>query len=321
MRWLTMTDVIEPLIKRMPFLEQAGTQVKTSVHQAIVEGGEGTRSAADTLHGTWLGHPLHPVLTDVTIGAWTFAVFFDVMWLITQKKGHRRTADMLTRIGTVSAIPTAMAGITDYSAIKKDAVAHGALHGIINAVGLVLNILSIRARDSHHHSTGRALSFIAFGGLLISAWIGGEMTYRLRVGVNHSKAPSEPKDWTPVMPDYELLDRQPRRIEVMGYPVLIYREGEHVNAIGAICSHAGGPLEKGKFYDGCVQCPWHDSVYRLDNGQVVHGPSTYHQPRYETRIYNGQIEVRIIPEESILAAPNTPNGVVSVEEMNSALQG
>jgi nitrite reductase/ring-hydroxylating ferredoxin subunit/uncharacterized membrane protein len=320
MRWLTMTDVIDPLIKRMPFLEGYGTQVKTGIHEAVLEGGEGARTAADALHGTWLGHPLHPLLTDITIGAWTFGVFFDVLWLVTQKKAHRRTADLLVRIGTVSAIPTAATGIMDYSTIKKDAVAHGALHGILNAAGLVLNILSLRARDNHHHSTGRALSFIAFGGLLISAWIGGEMTYRLRVGVNHSKAPSEPKGWTPALPDDELPDRQPRRVEVMGYPVLLYRDGATVNAIGAVCSHAGGPLEKGKVYAGCVQCPWHDSVFRLDNGQVVHGPATYHQPRYETRIRDGQIELRVVSEESILTA-QAANSSEMIGKISRSLEG
>jgi nitrite reductase/ring-hydroxylating ferredoxin subunit len=74
--------------------------------------------------------------------------------------------------------------------------------------------------------------------------------------------------------------------------VLLYRYGGTVYAISAVCSHAGGPLEEGQFDGFCVQCPWHDSVYDLRDGSVVHGPATFNQPAYRARIYNGQIEIR-----------------------------
>jgi nitrite reductase/ring-hydroxylating ferredoxin subunit len=55
----------------------------------------------------------------------------------------------------------------------------------------------------------------------------------------------------------------------------------------AVCAHAGGPLDKGTVVDGCLQCPWHASRFRLADGRVVRGPSVYDQPSYELRAAEG----------------------------------
>ena len=64
---------VEQMIKRVPGLEQAGKQLANSIHSAVLQGGSLTRTIADALHGTWFGHPLHPALTDIPIGAWVLA--------------------------------------------------------------------------------------------------------------------------------------------------------------------------------------------------------------------------------------------------------
>lgn len=297
---VNLHELIDPLLDTMPFLNRYGTEIKTSLHQAILNGGEQTRRLADLLHGKWLGHPLHPVLTDVTIGAWTFGMFFDVLSLLTLSKRHRDTADTLTTIGAITAFPTAITGIADYSAIKKDAVAYGTLHGLLNSAGLMLYIMSVQARQRGQHARGIRLSLIAFGALLFSAWLGGELSYYKRVGVNHAPMPDAPHHWTAVLNAADLAEGQSRRVSAGGYPVLLYHYDGQIYAMGAVCSHAGGPLEKGKFENGCVTCPWHDSVFDMRTGQVVHGPSTYNEPRYDVRIHNEQIEV-MLPEST--AAP------------------
>ncbi len=296
---VNLHELIDPLIEALPFLNRYGIEIKSALHQAIVNGGEQTRVLADVLHGKWLGHPLHPVLTDVTIGAWTFGAVFDVLSLLTRNKRHRATANTLTTMGTITAVPTAIAGITDYSAIKKDAVAYGALHGLLNSVGLMVYVLSIRARHGGHYGRGVRLALLAYSVLLFSAWLGGEMSYHKRVGVNHAPMPDAPQQWTPVLNAADLTAGQSRRVSAGGYPVLLYHFDGQILAMGAICAHAGGPLEKGTFENGCVTCPWHDSVFDMRTGQVVHGPSTYNEPRYDVRIHNEQIEVRLPqPNES-----------------------
>jgi nitrite reductase/ring-hydroxylating ferredoxin subunit/uncharacterized membrane protein len=288
-----LIDQVDQAIHNVPVLENTGTGIKSTLHRWIISD-QKRRVVADLLHGTWLGHPLHPVLTDATIGAWLFGAVFDVLSLINfRSKTTRKMADRLTTIGTITAVPTALTGMTDYSGIKKDAVAHGTLHGILNSIGLTLYVLSLRTRRKNR-LLGVMFSLSGFTLLTFSAWIGGELVYRFRVGVNHAQEPSQPETWMPVLPDAELVEGQPERIDVEGNPVLLYRKNGTVYAIGAVCSHAGGPLEQGKFEGVCVQCPWHDSVYDLRDGSVVHGPSTYRQPTYEARTFNGQIEVRVV---------------------------
>lgn len=285
-------EQIHELIESVPELEEYGKQVKESLHGAVLDGGKPVRQIVDVLHGVWLGHPLHPVLTDVTVGAWLLSGLFDVFSLF-GGKSSRQAADSLLMVGTASGVATAVTGLADYTTIPNPAVRTGALHGLLNAGGLVLNLFSSIARKSGSRGAGIALSSVALGIMGLSAWLGGELVFRHRVGVNHGKPRTMPEGWTRIMADFELQEGVPQRIDVEGHPVLFYRKENRVYAIGSVCSHAGGPLEEGQFYDTCVQCPWHDSVFDLRDGSVVHGPSTYGQPLYETRIYDGGIEVRV----------------------------
>ena len=77
-------------------------------------------------------------------------------------------------------------------------------------------------------------------------------------------------------------------------PVLIARKNGKLFAIANTCSHQGGPLDEGKLLnDNTVQCPWHGSIFSLEDGSVVNGPATESQPQFEVRSSNGQIEVRL----------------------------
>jgi nitrite reductase/ring-hydroxylating ferredoxin subunit len=134
----------------------------------------------------------------------------------------------------------------------------------------------------------------ALGLSCVSAWLGGMLVYKDKVGVDHRDRFSGPKKWTPVLDESELPSKKPTRVEVEGKPVMLYRDGHKVYAIGATCAHAGGPLDEGKVEGGCVTCPWHDSVFDLRNGRVVHGPATFPQPSFAARLRNGQVELRII---------------------------
>ncbi len=287
-----ITRVADRIIDEVPALEQAGRQWKQPLHRAVLRGGYPARRIADFLHGTWLGHPLHPVLTDVAIGAWTLGTLFDALSLGSRSRHLEQTADTMTTIGIAAAVPTALTGLTDYSTIPQAAAGTGLLHGLLNTVGLALYGLSLWFRRRGQRGTGLSLSAVAFGLLTVSAWLGGHLVYKQRVGVDHSHPVSKPEHWQPVLPETDLVEQEPRRIKVSGNDVLLYRYGGTIYAIEAVCSHAGGPLEQGEFDGVCVQCPWHDSVFDLRDGSIVHGPTTYPQPAYDARIYNGQVEIR-----------------------------
>jgi nitrite reductase/ring-hydroxylating ferredoxin subunit/uncharacterized membrane protein len=288
-----VTQQLETVVEQLPALDEGARSLASLLHAYILEGGENTRRLADLLHGTWLGHPLHPVLTDVTIGSWLFGTLFDVLAIFPFMGRMRRAADTLLTLGTIAAVPTALTGLTDYSGIKRSAAKYGAVHGILNTLSFLAYFRSVRLRSGNNRFAALLFSLVGLSIATLSAYIGGDMVYRLNVGTNHAKKPAEPEQWTAVMPESDLGDQQPTRVQVDGEPVLLYRKYGTVYAIGAVCSHAGGPLEQGTFYDFCVQCPWHDSVFDLRNGNPVHGPTTYRQPAYRARINNGQIEIMV----------------------------
>ena len=74
--------------------------------------------------------------------------------------------------------------------------------------------------------------------------------------------------------------------------LMLVRQNGQVYAIARECSHLGGPLDEGQLEACSVTCPWHGSTFALDDGRILAGPATFPQPTYETRIRNGQIEVR-----------------------------
>jgi nitrite reductase/ring-hydroxylating ferredoxin subunit len=82
-------------------------------------------------------------------------------------------------------------------------------------------------------------------------------------------------------------------------PVLVVREpGDLVHVLADRCSHLSGPLSEGKLTDdGCVECPWHGSLFRLADGENLRGPATAPQPVFDSRVTaEGQVEVRL-PED------------------------
>jgi nitrite reductase/ring-hydroxylating ferredoxin subunit/uncharacterized membrane protein len=293
-----IANYVNQLINSVPMLPQKGKQLASVLHRGVLQGGDPVRSAVDVLHGTWLGHPLHPVLTDVVVGSWVLASLFDLMSFNKGSDAAEKAADTLTAVGTAAAVPAVLSGLADYSAIRGPAAGTGLAHALLNGTSFVLYLLSLRARRAGRRDQGVALSAGALGVATVSAYLGGHLVFDQRVGVNHSDPPSGLQTWTAVLEETELAEGSPRRVEVEGNPVLLYRQRSRVYAVGAVCPHAGGPLEEGQFFDTCVQCPWHDSVYDLRNGAVRHGPSTYPVPNYEVRIRDGQIEIRATADET-----------------------
>jgi nitrite reductase/ring-hydroxylating ferredoxin subunit/uncharacterized membrane protein len=288
-------DRVRPdqILDRIPNYKEGAKTVSRGIHDWVLEGGAPVRKLFDLLHGTWLGHPLHVVLTDWVIGAWIFAGVLDFMAAVSRRRSAEQAADTLTALGVAGAVPTALAGLADYTTISPRAMTTGATHGLMNVAGLLLNLISLADRKAGRRDRGVFFSSISLGIMTVSAWLGGELSFKYRVGVNKSPFPSGPQDWMPVMDEIELHEQQPLRLEVEGQPVLLYRYGGTVYAIGAVCGHDGAPLEEGKFDGLCVECPWHQSIYDLRDGSVVHGPTTYAEPSYAARIQDGKVELRL----------------------------
>lgn len=281
---------LENAVDRIP-VEKVGWNLSVAMHQAVLRHGW-ARAATDVLHGTWLGHPLHPVLTDLTIGAWFLGGAFDVVGAFEGSREARWAGDRLAEIGTVSAIATVLTGATDFTTYPQGSSRPVTLHAILNISALALYGVSVVDRRRGRRTRGLALSFVAQGLTLASSWIGGNMVYAQGVGVNHAEDFTQVEGWHDVGAADAMDETRMKRVEVDGKAVLLaWVEGE-IKAMGAVCSHAGGPLDEGKLSGNCVTCPWHDSVFDMRDGHVVHGPATRPQPPFEARTRNGRIEVR-----------------------------
>jgi nitrite reductase/ring-hydroxylating ferredoxin subunit len=246
----------------------------------------------DILDGVWFGNPLHPALTDVPIGAWTTAIALDF--------AGSDSADDALAVGILGAIPAALTGLNDWSHLKDDARRIGTVHALINTAGLTLNIASLAARRSGHRGLGRLLSGVAYAGTLVSAHLGGHLSFGLGVRVNRTAFESPRDRFAPVCDEDELNGGTLVGVELEGESVVIARSEEtnEVCAIAATCSHLGGPLDEGKRDGDTVVCPWHGSRFDLCSGEVRGGPAVYPQPRYETRVRSGKVEIRIAKEDA-----------------------
>jgi nitrite reductase/ring-hydroxylating ferredoxin subunit/uncharacterized membrane protein len=244
----------------------------------------------DLLHGRFLGHALHPVLSDLPIGFWTASVLADVL-------GMERTAGVMSAAGVAAAVPTALSGATDWSTTYGRDRRLGVVHGLLNTAGLGLQAMSLVSRIGGRSRAARTLSMAGWAVSGLSAYLGGELTFGRGVMVDHTAWITGPAEWTPVLPEAELADRTVQRVEVDGRGVLLYREAGEIHALEDTCTHAGCSLSGGEVESGVVTCPCHGSRFCLADGSVVRSPATHPQPRLMVRIHNGTIEVRG-PDES-----------------------
>jgi nitrite reductase/ring-hydroxylating ferredoxin subunit/uncharacterized membrane protein len=250
------------------------------------------------LHGTWLGHPLHPAITDVPIAAWLLAVIFDIIWLASPSSNGwaARGAEVAVIVGVLAALGAAVTGMADWSDSYGRERTVGLYHGALNLLALLLYIISatLRLGVSTGESTPAAiLGFLGIISVLVAAYLGGDMVFGKGTGVNHTAWEQAGEDYEAVHPVDDMPENALRRVTVSGVPVVLLKLGEKYYAIAATCTHAGGPLDEGELQQGnIVQCPWHGSRFKMQDGKPVTGPATMRQPRYDVRVRNGMIELK-----------------------------
>lgn len=278
-------DDIERL-ERAQVLDRPAAAIRPKIQQLLTD----RRGLKDALHGVWLGHPLHPVLVQATLGSFVSASLIDLV------RGDRRYSTGLIATGLLLTPPTVAAGWADWSESNPDQQRVGLVHAATNglAVACYAGALAQRAR-------GRGGRLLSLAGALVSsvgATLGGHLAYHQGLGANHTDRVRDlaPSDWQPVAPVADLPDGRPVQRQAGDVPIFVLRRDEQVTVLADRCPHLSAPLSDGEVVgagaDARVACPWHGSEFRLADGDVVHGPATAPVPCFETRVVDGMLQVR-----------------------------
>lgn len=136
-----------------------------------------------------LGHPVHPMLIVFPLGLLVSSVAFDALALATKNREHARTAHKLIAGGVLTGAVAGAAGLVDFLAIPSGTRAKrvGASHGLGNVLLLALFGASWTLRREDPENPPRAALGLSLAGLLLgnfTAWLGGELVYRLGVGID-----------------------------------------------------------------------------------------------------------------------------------------
>jgi nitrite reductase/ring-hydroxylating ferredoxin subunit/uncharacterized membrane protein len=253
--------------------------------------------ALELMHGgRWVGHPLHPALSDLPIGLWTGAMVLDITDRSPDPGPGSRSgldaAGMLSAAGIVASCATALTGLSDWTVSNEQDRRVGLFHGLLNTVALGLQCASLGTRMTGHRSTARALGAASLTVTGAAAYLGGHLVFTMGVMVSRVGWATGPRRWVRALQEADLPDDSPVGVEAEGRQILLYRHRGTLYALDNICSHAGGLLSRGAVADLTVTCPLHGSRFALADGSVGRGPAHQPQPVLRTRIRNGWIEVR-----------------------------
>lgn len=276
-----------------PIRRPIDERLQKALDRALYAGGR--RNALrlrNFLNGTWLGEPLHVVLTDIPIGAWTAAVIFDALSMIHSRREFAWAGDASIAIGLVGAAGSAVTGVTDWSDVDPPARRTGLIHGLSNITATALFATSLILRKKKSRAAGRFSAALGYAVMAYAAHLGGKMVYENRVGVDRTDGQRLPMDFVAVLPETELADNKPTRAVHNGVPILLVRRGNRLFAMAETCSHFSGPLAEGQLAGDSIVCPLHNSRFALEDGRVLDGPAVHPQPCLEARVRGGQIEVR-----------------------------
>jgi nitrite reductase/ring-hydroxylating ferredoxin subunit/uncharacterized membrane protein len=280
---------LEPLVEQIESaeaLDSAGQAVGKAVRDSL-----SGNALEDVLSGTWLGHAVHPMLTDVVIGSFMSASVLDLL----APNGDGTASERLIAVGIAAYLPTAATGINDWADSESaDARVRrvGLVHAGCNAVGASLYAASWTARRRGARGTGAVLGFAGLTILMAGGYLGGHLSMSKGVGPAQTVFDPGPTDWTPAADASQLPDGRPLRAVVDDTPVLLLRDGEQIFAIHDRCSHRGCSLSDGTLEGDQIECGCHGSRFDRRDGSLKRGPATAAQPAFQVRERDGRVEIR-----------------------------
>jgi nitrite reductase/ring-hydroxylating ferredoxin subunit/uncharacterized membrane protein len=283
----TLPHALSERIGAIKALDAPAKTIAKQIRNLLPEGG----GVKDVLSGTWMGHALHPLLTDVPIGTWTSATLLDLFG----GRASRPAAQRLIGVGLAAAAPTAWTGWSDWADTEPgdDQVRRvGIVHAIVNGGAIALYGSSLAARRRGAHTAGVLLGLAGAGAMGAGGWLGGDLAFARGVGVNETLFVEPPAEWTPALDASMLAENRPAHAIVGDVEVVIVKRNGTIHALADRCAHRGGMLHEGELDGDCIACPLHGTRFRLADGAIERGPSAYPQPVYEARVNDGRVEIR-----------------------------
>jgi len=242
------------------------------------------RPIQNFLNGTWLGHPVHAVVTDVPVGAMTVSIVADLI-------GQPVVADVAMLLGVLAIVAAAITGLADYAEVDGNARTRATVHGSIMVVTLVAYLISLAIRSGNPADRLLPILIAGVAYLLLSlgAWIGGDLVYLVGTHVNRHAWRGAGTKWVKLELGglEDIPEGGPTKLKAGINDLAIVRNGDRILAVHAQCAHAGGPLAEGELVGDAIQCPWHGSRFRLADGHVARGPAVYDQPAFDVRRADG----------------------------------
>jgi uncharacterized membrane protein len=150
-----LTPFLSRWFNREAWLDRFAEPVQSFIARLFKSGGVLGQKTANLLNGSWLGHPVHPIITDIPIGAWTAAITLDAMEASTGRKGIARAADAAVALGVVGAASAAVAGFADWQHTVGESRRVGFTHALLNTAALGLYITSMVARNNRQRGMAR----------------------------------------------------------------------------------------------------------------------------------------------------------------------
>ena len=226
----------------------------------------------DFLNGVWLGHPLHPALTDIPLGAWTVGVAADLLHYPIPAL-PTAVGDVGVGFGLIAGLGSALSGYTDHHETFGNERRVATMHGLLMTIVVVLMTVSVVLRWK--------------------AGVGGHLTFGIGTMVNHNAFAVGPEEAAAVGKAADFAEGSMKVVQAGDMPVLMTRVGGRLYAIANTCSHAGGPLNEGSLEGDLVTCPWHASRFCVRDGAVRGGPATFSQPALAVTEEHGQVKVKL----------------------------
>ena len=177
-RWAETPPMNPPLryaigevVERQTWLDKLANPVQNWLLALFGQPGQPNRKMKDMLNGTWLGHSLHPVLTDVPPGAWNGTMLLDLVWPGNEDEGIAHGSDLSLLLGLLGATGAAVTGVSDRSDLDGTGRRVGLLHGLLNGSIAILNLASLVLRLTGKRRAGVALSTTGYVASLFSAYL------------------------------------------------------------------------------------------------------------------------------------------------------